>query len=82
MGAQRVVDRDAAAEQRRGVFAFQRFGNGNHKAGIGADAVGIAAVAVHAGAFRGGQRFSMPRVHHSHSPQEFDCQPRPTRWPT
>jgi hypothetical protein len=24
----------------------------------------------------------MPRVHHSHSPQEFDCQPRPTRWPT
>ena len=24
----------------------------------------------------------MPRLHHSHSPQEFDCQPRPTRWPT
>ena len=24
----------------------------------------------------------MPCVHHSHSPQEFDCQPRPTRWPT
>jgi hypothetical protein len=24
----------------------------------------------------------MPRVHHSQTPQEFDCQPRPTRWPT
>jgi len=29
-----------------------------------------------------GQRFSMPRLHHSHTPQELDCQPRPTRWPT
>ena len=24
----------------------------------------------------------MPRMHHSQSPQELDCQPRPTRWPT
>ncbi len=21
-------------------------------------------------------------MHHAHSPQEFDCHPRPTRWPT
>ena len=49
MGAQRVIDRDAAAQQRRGVFTVQGLGNGNHKARIGAHAVRVAAVAVHAG---------------------------------
>ena len=52
VGAERVIDGDAAAEQGRGVFAVERVGNGNHEAGVGADAVGIAAVAMDAGAFR------------------------------
>ena len=54
MGAQRVIDRDAAAQQRRGVFAVQGLGNRNHEAGIGAHAVRVAAVAVNAGPFRRG----------------------------
>ena len=64
------------------MLALQRIGNGNHEARIGADTVGIAAVAVNAGGFRSAQRFSMPLMHHSQVPQEFDCQPSPTRWPT
>ena len=52
--AQGVVDGDAAAEQRRGLFAGQGVGDGNDEAGVGADAIGIAAVAMHAGAFRRG----------------------------
>ena len=53
MGAQRVIDGDAAAEQRSRLLALQRVGNGNDKAGVGAHAVGIAAVAVNAGSLGG-----------------------------
>ena len=52
--AQRIVDGDAAAEQRRGLFAGQRIGNGHDEAGVGANAVGIAAVAMNAGGFHRG----------------------------
>ena len=53
-GAHGVVDRDAAAEQRRGLFAGQGVGDGNDKAGVGANAVSVAAVAMDACAFRSG----------------------------
>ena len=54
VGAHGVVDGDAAAEQGRGLFARQSVGDGNDKAGVGADAISIAAVAMNAGAFRSG----------------------------
>ena len=54
VGAEGVVDSDAAAEQRGDEFALERIGDGNDEAGIGADAFGVAAVAVDAGAFGGG----------------------------
>src|SRR5580692_9602929 len=50
--AQRVVDRAAGAEQRRGMFAVEGVGDGNHKTLVGADAVGVTAIAAHAGGFR------------------------------
>ena len=56
MGAQRIVDRDAAAKQRRGVLAGEGLGDRNHEAGIGADAIRIAAMPMHAGAFRRGAK--------------------------
>ena len=52
VGAQGVIDRDAAAQQRRGVFAIESFGNGYHKARIGPDRVRVAAMAMDAGALR------------------------------
>ena len=58
--AQRVVDGDAGAEQRRGLFAVQGVGDGNDEAGVGADAVGIAAVAMHAGALGRGAEVLLP----------------------
>ena len=63
MGAQRVINRDAAAQQRRGVFALQGIGDRYHEADIGADAVRVAAVAVNAGPFCGGTEvFHAPRT--------------------
>ena len=47
--AQRVIDRNAAAKQRSRRFARKRIGDRQHKAHIGAHAVGVAAVAMHAG---------------------------------
>ena len=49
-----VVNGDAAAKQGRGLFAGQGIGDGNDKTGVGADAIGVAAVAMDAGAFRRG----------------------------
>ena len=82
MDAQRVIDSDAAAQQRRCLLAFQALGDGNHKARIGANSVCVSAVAMNAGALRLGAKIFKPFKHHSHMPQEFDCQPRPTRCPT
>ena len=50
--AQRVVDGAAGAEQRRGMFAVEGVGDGNDETIVGADAVGVTAIAVHAGGFR------------------------------
>ncbi len=49
-----VVDGDAAAEQGRSLFAGQGVGDGNDEAGVGADAISVAAVAMDASAFRRG----------------------------
>src|SRR5580698_3218956 len=54
MRAQRIVDGYSAAEQRGGVLAFERLRDGNDEAGVGADALGIPAVAMDAGALRQG----------------------------
>src|SRR5258708_3399717 len=49
MDAERIVNSDAAAKQRCSLFAHQAVGNRNHEAGIRANAVRIAAVAMDAG---------------------------------
>lgn len=67
MVAQRVIDRNARAKQRRCVLALQSFGNGDHKPGIGADAVRIAAVAVDTGALRRGTKM----LHAARAPFAF-----------
>ena len=50
--AQRAIDGDAAAEQGSGLFAGQGVGNAHDEAGVGADVVGISAVAMDAGGFQ------------------------------
>ena len=75
MIAQRAVDGDAAAEQWSGLFTGQGVRDTHNEAGVGAYFSGVSVASM------AGQRFSRPRLHHSHSPQELDCQPRPTRCP-
>ena len=48
------VDGDAGAEQGGDVFALQGRGNGDGKARVDADGVGVAAIATDAGGLRGG----------------------------
>ena len=68
MGTERVIDRDAAAKQRRSLCALQGLGNGNHKAGVGAHAVRVAAIAVHAGGLcRRAQVFHAPGAPLAHA---------------
>lgn len=49
MSLQRVINRDSAAQQRSGLLAIEVFGDGNHKAGIGSNAVSVSAMAMNAG---------------------------------
>ena len=58
--AQGIVNGDAGAEQRRGGFAFKSVGDGNDEAGVGAHAIGVAPVAVHAGGLRIGAEVLLP----------------------
>ena len=54
VGAQGVVDGDAATEQRGRLLAGQGVGKGNGEAVVDANRIRVAAVAVDAGGFRGG----------------------------
>src|SRR5208337_1402656 len=60
MDAQRVIDRNASAKQRRGLLALQTLGDGYHESRIGADAVGIAAMAMNTCAFSRGAKILKP----------------------
>src|ERR1035441_2455308 len=51
MDAKRIVDRDAAAEQWRRLFAVKAIGNGNYEACIGTNAFGVTAVAMNTCSF-------------------------------
>src|SRR6202035_391290 len=62
VGAQRRVDGDAGAEQRRGVFAVECLGNGNDETCRYPYRVGEAAVAVHAGRLRLGAQILFSRA--------------------
>ena len=54
MVAHWAVDRDTAAEQGRGLFAGKGIGNAHDEAGVGANAVGVSAVAMNAGGLHRG----------------------------
>src|ERR1035438_851982 len=51
MDAKRIVDRDAAAEQWRRLFAVKAVGNGNYEACNGTNAFGVTAVAMNTCSF-------------------------------
>ena len=67
MRAERVVDGDSTAKQGRGVFAAEGIWNGDNEAGVGANTLCVAAVAVDAGAFRGGTKV----LHATNAPLAF-----------
>src|ERR1700722_1107740 len=54
VNAHGIVDSDSAAEKRRGLFAGPGVVDGEKKAGVGGEALGVAAVTMNAGSFRGG----------------------------
>ena len=62
--AEGIVDSDAATEQGRGLLAGEPVRHGNNEAGVGADAIGVAAVAMNAGAFS----FRAEILHAAHAP--------------